>query len=229
MPSPIEATCQEVRFHPTDGPDADDVDAAWSFLTTPEKERAVRFHFERDRHRWIRGRAWIRQELGKALGQPAEAVAITAEPGGRLYLPDHPGFDFNLSHTGGWIALGICQEGRIGVDIETIDPTFPAMEIAAEFFLPEECDWIAQGSVERFFHLWTAKEALMKATGRGMSLPPDKISVTIRDGQPATVTNLETGGTCPVTTWPGPGGTIAAMLTLPIESASSQFRQELKI
>lgn len=214
MPTPASASQEGVVFHPTDGPDADDVDAAWLILTSSEKERALRFHFERDRHRWVRGRAWIRQELGRTLNQPAESVAIMAEPGGRLYLPGHPRFDFNLSHTGGWIALGICQEGRIGVDIETIDPAFPALEIAAEFFLPEERDWINQGGVERFFHLWTAKEALMKASGRGMSLPPDKIFVALREGQPSTVTNLETGETFPVTTSPGPGDTIAAVMLM---------------
>ena len=212
MPAPADPSRDRVMFHRTDGPDADDVDAAWLSLTNSEKERALRFHFERDRHRWVRGRAWIRQELGRALSRAAESVCIAAEPGGRLYLPEHPGFDFNLSHTGGWIALGICQEGRIGVDLETVDPAFPALEIATEFFLPEERDWIAQGGVERFFHLWTAKETLMKATGRGMSLPPNKILVTIRNGLPSTATNLETGETFPVTTWPGPGGTIAAVV-----------------
>ena len=64
--------------------------------------------------------------------------------------------------------------------------------------------------MDRVFHLWTAKEALMKATGRGMSLPPDKILVTIRDGTPSTATSLETKETHPVTTRPGPGSTILA-------------------
>ena len=214
MPVSEDPIRDAVIFHPTDGPDADDVEKAWSFLTASEKERARRFYFAKDRHRWIRGRAWIRQELARTLGQPAASIFISAKPGGRLYLPDHPGIDFNLSHTGCWIALGICQAGWIGVDIETIEPAFPALEIAEEFFLPQERAWIAEGGVERFFQLWTAKEALMKATGRGMSLPPDKILVAIRDGRPATVTHLETGDTYPVTTWLGPGDTIAAMLVM---------------
>ena len=109
---------------------------------------------------------------------------------------------------------GLCQEGRIGIDLETVDPDFPAVEIAEEFFLPEERDWIGEGGVERFFHLWTAKEALMKATGRGMSLPPDKIFVSISDGLVATVTNLETGENSAVTTWRGPGNTVAAVVIL---------------
>ena len=236
MPTPADPTPGGVTFHPTDGDGSAHVEAAWSLLTNAEKERALRFHFERDRHRWIRGRAWVRQQLGAAVAQPAETLVISAEPAGRLYLPDHPTFDFNLSHTGGWIALGISQQcrigqtaqprqpgpigpigqtcpgGRIGIDLETIDRGFPALAIAAEFFLPEERDWIAAGPIDRFFQLWTAKEALMKATGRGMSLEPDKIRVDLLNDQPATITNLETGDTFPVTTWPGPGDTMAAVV-----------------
>ena len=206
---------RQLTFCATDGPEAGLWESAWPLLASDEKERALRFHFERDRHRWIRGRAWVRRQLGDTLGLAPAEILITAEPGGRLCLPGYPNFDFNLSHTGGWIALGICQEGRIGVDLETVDPAFPALEIATEFFLPEERDWIAGGGVERFFHLWTAKEALMKATGRGMSLPPDKILVSISDGLLATVTNLETGENSAVTTWRGPGNTIAAVVILP--------------
>lgn len=203
-----------VSFHNTEGPDAMDLAAARALLSGPEQERAARFHFPRGRDRWIRGRAWVRRELGTCLGQRPESVQMAAEPGGRLYLPDFPRCGFNLSHTGPWIALGICQEGRIGIDLETVDPTFPALEIARVFFLPTEHDWIAAGPVERFFHLWTAKEALMKATGRGISLPPDKILVAIRNGRPETVTQLETGAVHPVTTRPGPGDTIVATVWL---------------
>jgi len=204
-----------VSFHCTEGPDAMALAPARALLSGPEQERAARFHFPRDRDRWICGRAWIRRELATFLRQRPESVQIGAEPGGRLYLPDFPRCCFNLSHTGDWIALVICQEGRIGVDLETVHPTFPALEIAREFFLPAEHDWIAAGPIERFFHLWTAKEALMKATGLGMSLPPDKIRVNLQDDHPVTVSNLQTGTTHPVQTYPGPGNTIVATVHLP--------------
>lgn len=203
-----------VSFHCTEGPAGADVEECLKLLSVLEQERAARFHFARDRDRWIRGRAWIRQELGALIQQSPNSLQIAAEPGGRLYLPDCPDCDFNLSHTGPWIALAICQEGRIGLDIEAIDPTFPALEIAREFFLPDECAWLAAGSIDRFFHLWTAKEALMKATGQGMCLPPDKIRVNVLEDVPVSVTNLETGTTHPVETRPGPGHTIVATVHL---------------
>lgn len=112
-----------------------------------------------------------------------------------MHLPDHPELGFNLSHSGDWIVLATASHGQVGVDIETIDPTFPALEIAEEFFLLEERRWIRKGAdpTLRFFQLWTAKEALMKATGEGMSLPPDQILITPSGDRLESATNLRTG------------------------------------
>jgi 4'-phosphopantetheinyl transferase len=200
-----------VQFYNTSGNSSPD---SLAVLSPEEHARAARFHFERDRQRWSQGRAWVKQQLAAQLAVPPNAVILTTEPGGRPFLADHPGFDFNLSHTGDWIALATSRNGRIGLDIEIIDPAFPALEIATEFFLPQEHAWVASGPIDRFFQLWTAKEALMKATGRGMSLAPDKILVSLNGDQPAMVTNLETGDTHDVISSPGPGSTIVAVVRL---------------
>jgi len=202
-----------IQFHNTSGtPSPEKV----ALLTGIEQARAARFHFEHDRHRWINGRAWVKQQLANYLQVPATTLPFSVTAHGRPFLPDYPGTDFNLSHTGEWIALAIGPgNGRIGLDIETIDPTFPALGIAREFFLPEECLWLSQGPIERFFQLWTVKEALMKATGLGMSLPPDQIRVRLQDDRPVAATNLETGATHPVLSYPGPGSTMVATVHLP--------------
>jgi 4'-phosphopantetheinyl transferase len=187
-----------------------------ALLSGIEQARAARFHFEHDRHRWINGRAWVKQQLATHLKVQASALHFSATAHGRPFLPDSPEIDFNLSHSGEWIALAIGPgNGRIGLDIETIDPTFPTHGIAREFFLPEECSWLSQGPIERFYQLWTAKEALMKATGQGMSLPPDQIRVSLQDDHPVAVTNLQSGTTHPVLSYSGPGNTIVATVHLP--------------
>lgn len=202
-----------VQFHNTSGTPPPETIALLSGI---EQARAERFHFEHDRHRWINGRAWVKQQLATHLQVPAPTLDFSTTAHGRPFLPDYPGTDFNLSHTGEWIALAICPgNGRIGLDIETIDPTFPALEIAREFFLPEECLWLSQGPIKRFFQLWTVKEALMKATGLGMSLPPDRILVNVQADHPVAVTNLETGTKHQVQSYPGPGNTMVATVHLP--------------
>ena len=205
-----------IRYHHTDAyPQALPLATAHALLSPEEKTRAARFHFDTDRHRWIRGRAWIRQELALLLHTSAAHLHITAEPNGRLYLPNYRHLDFNLSHTGPWIALATTTTGRIGLDLETIDPAFPAREIATEYFLPSETAWLAHGPIERFFHLWTAKEALMKATGQGFLLPPNQILVNLQDNRPTSATNLLTGSTHPLTLHPSPAGTLATSILIP--------------
>lgn len=203
-----------VLLHPTGAPGDPFPAAAWEILNAAEQDRAGRFHHPLDRDRWVRGRAWVKQVLAQRLGVPAPSLLLKNEPDGRLTLPPEAGLDFNLSHTGSWIALGIVPSGRIGIDLETVQPDFPALEIAAEFFLPEERDWVAGGTIRRFFHLWTAKEALMKATGRGMSLPPNHIRVLVSGEKPVQVVNLEDGRASTVHTGEGPDGTIAAVVLL---------------
>lgn len=153
---------------------------SWNLLTRDEQARGNRFHFPRDQHRWINGRAFVRQTLSGLLGISAARLRMEAWEGGKLHLPDHPELGFNLSHSGDWVVLATASGCDVGVDIEKLDSTFPAIEIADEFFLPTERKWMGTGKdpTLRFFQLWTAKEALMKATGEGMFLPPDKILIT---------------------------------------------------
>lgn len=90
-----------------------------------------------------------------------------------------PRFDFNLSHTNGYVACGLLiGEGRVGVDIESLIPTERAQKLSARFFSTGEQARLAVLSDERAGSLaatriWTAKEALSKQDGRGYPLSFD--------------------------------------------------------
>jgi 4'-phosphopantetheinyl transferase len=76
-----------------------------------------------------------------------------------------------------------CLNSPIGVDIEKRDPRFRAMEIAERFFCDSEREQIAKvdgcARLEAFFQIWTAKEAILKATGRGLALELTKVEVAL--------------------------------------------------
>jgi 4'-phosphopantetheinyl transferase len=83
---------------------------------------------------------------------------------------------FNWSHSGdrALFAIGRGAEGfEVGVDIERVRPRPRALELAARFFAPEEAALLtALPEGERlngFLRLWTAKEAVLKANGGGLS------------------------------------------------------------
>jgi len=76
--------------------------------------------------------------------------------------------------------LAIAQCGRIGVDLELLQPS-QALAAASELFLPAERDWAESVPLEarwrRFLALWTAKEAVLKALGQGFSYGMDQIEL----------------------------------------------------
>lgn len=151
-----------------------------------EEERASRFHFDRDRLWYCFFHEATRFLLSSVLpGSPEPArIRFDAAERGKPFLPDFPGWEFNLTHSRGIAALAVSNRGPVGIDVEEVDPKFPAMEVAREFFLEEETTFLTSAEsinerTRRFFQLWTAKEAVMKFTGLGMSLPPQKIELRV--------------------------------------------------
>lgn len=90
-----------------------------------------------------------------------EQPLIKRDPFGKPYLEGNP-WHFNLSHTKKWAFIGI-HPHPIGVDIEAMDTPlgsdFWAAELETALLLPNQ----------PLITLWCAKEALIKATGKGFS------------------------------------------------------------
>lgn len=164
------------------------VSDASSSLSASERARAARFHFPRDAKRYMRGRGFLRRELGRVLDIAPDEVALTTG------LHDKPelagaGPGFNLSHSGHLAVLAIRDAGPVGLDVELADRTVDPLALANTCFVPHETKALAALSDDalrrsRFFAFWTAKEALMKLTGLGMSLAPKSIELQLCDGLP---------------------------------------------
>jgi len=171
--------------------------AASAVLHKSEQARAARFHFASDRERWIRCRALLRLALGERLGVNAADVRLHIQKNGKpvLEAPSAPGnpTHFNLSHSGALMALAI-GSAPVGVDLECWVETLPAGEISAHAFRPEEHEAIVLHAdpLRCFLELWTAKEAVMKCTGQGLSLPPPSVIVST-DGNLAVIEGAQGG------------------------------------
>jgi len=152
-------------------------------LTPEERTRMARFHFERDRHRYLITRALVRTVLSRYA--PVEPGAWTFEPGphGRPYVTNpHPlaqQLRFNLSHTDGLVVLAVTTGREVGVDTESMARNAP-LEVADRFFSKREAEALralpASAQAHRFWELWTFKESYIKARGMGLSLPLSKFS-----------------------------------------------------
>jgi 4'-phosphopantetheinyl transferase len=184
-----------------------------ALLSSAEQARADRFRFARDRDRYTRGRAFLRRRLAAATGRSAAALVLTEGPRGKPALACG-GVEFNLSHSGALAVLAISTRGPVGIDVELVDTGTDLRGLSESCFLePERAVLDALEEAERrrrFFVFWTAKEALMKLTGQGMSLPPREIALRLEHGWPTGFLRPDAPGIRgAVTIWPDLGRTDA--------------------
>jgi 4'-phosphopantetheinyl transferase len=164
----------------------------WGVLDGAEKARAERFHFARDRARFVAGRGTLRVILARYLDRdPAGIVLVYGSHGKPALAPSGDGarISFNLSHSGDLALLAVCLERRIGIDLEQIRPAVAGEDIARRVFSPRENAALdalpPEHRLAAFFHCWTRKEAFVKASGEGLALPLDHFDVSLAPGEPA--------------------------------------------
>ena len=77
---------------------------------------------------------------------------------------------FNISHTDGYIVL-VMDQVPVGIDIEKIKP----VEDDLKEFVSNEEEKLYIHDDQSFFEVWTNKEALVKANGKGINKKPNTI------------------------------------------------------
>ena len=163
-----------------------------SILTEDEIDRANRFHFQKDRERFVTGRGMLRVILNSYLGVPAGEILFSYGRRGKPALQPQVGgqaIEFNLAHSDGTAIYAITLNRPVGVDIESIKCEFPVDTVAEHCFstaelsafrgLPLQMQRIA------FFKCWTRKEAFIKALGDGLSCPLADLDVSVMPGESA--------------------------------------------
>jgi 4'-phosphopantetheinyl transferase len=151
-------------------------------LSAEERARAARFVRARDRRRFARCRAALREILGRLLGEPAGALRFRAAARGKPELDHAPGGDpraaglalrFNVSHASDLALIAVCRGRELGVDLERIRPIPEAARIVGSFFTTaEQAEFAAIPAADRdraFHRGWTRKEAVLKGFGMGLS------------------------------------------------------------
>lgn len=202
----------------------DDVSLLQKLLNAEESARAARFHFERDRRRYIVGRGRLRQTLAGELG--IEPTAVVFEYGDKdkpsLSHSHESRLQFNLSHSADLALLGIAVDREIGVDVEIIRPMDNEDSVAADCFSDVEYRQYASCASElrsrAFFNAWTRKEAFIKALGEGLSHPLKTFDVSLLPNEEPRLIRVGTaqGGECGwrlVALEPSPGFVAAAVIS----------------
>jgi len=173
-------------------------DPAWSVgslmrdLAQDEIRRAGAFHFDRDRRRFVVGRAVLRRILAGRSGLRPSELRFAYGDQGKPRLVTPPGnaeTRFNLSHSRGVAICGVTRGREIGVDVERVRQGVEIERIARRFFSARENrsfrSILPDRRREAFFRCWTRKEAYLKATGRGVFGGSTRFDVTLSPDEPA--------------------------------------------
>jgi 4'-phosphopantetheinyl transferase len=144
-------------------------------LLPPELEqRIMRFKKWEDQHASLYGKLLLMKALEES-GFESDLRNLKYTKYSRPYLENIP--DFNISHSGLYAVCAFSFQSKIGVDIEEIKPI--AIWDFKEDFSKEEWNSITDSDNWDywFYYYWTAKEAVIKADGGGLSLSLKKINI----------------------------------------------------
>ncbi len=169
------------------------IDALYATLSADECERSSRFHFDRDRRRYICARGALRQLLSRYLDAAAEEFTFSYGPNGKPSLSGRfrGALTFNVSHSDELALVAIGREIELGVDVEAVRALDDADGIASRFFAPRENERLRSLPdgirTDAFFACWTRKEAYLKALGSGLAKPLDAFEVTFAPDEAASL------------------------------------------
>jgi len=149
-----------------------------SMLSSDMKKEVLKYRLKDDRKRTLLGKIILLNYLNRYTNFNLLNIERTSY--NRPYIKNSS-IDFNISHSKDYVICAFTQNNSIGVDIEALNLEIDIDEFRA-VFSSNEFDFIknANNKIETFYRLWTIKEALLKADGRGFIAEPKDIIIDMK-------------------------------------------------
>jgi len=158
-------------------------------MSLEENEQKDQFAFQTLKRRYLLTRGLVRSVFSSYMPEYSpQEWQFEKTAYGRPYCEMlKPKLTFNISHNDNLVLLAVGRDGRLGIDVETRSATY-VEDIARQNFAPLEYQELMCQPLEcradRFYALWTLKEAYIKALGLGLSTGLDDFSFSfLQDGQ----------------------------------------------
>lgn len=150
-----------------------------SCLSPDERARATRYHFDRDRRRFVAGRVALRTIVAAYLRVSPADVRFRYGAEGKPEVEAGPGF--NLAHSEDLALCVLAATPHVGIDLEWVRPLPDEASLTERILDPLEfATWRTLGANDRteaFYRAWTRKEAYLKARGEGLTRDPRAVHV----------------------------------------------------
>lgn len=173
-------------------------------LSATEARRYHAYRRSADQRRFLTGRALAKTVLAARLGVSIAEIEFDAgcpdcsKQHGPPRLPGS-GLEFSLSHSGERVGLAVTDGAPVGLDVESRTRRADDALLAYALNETELAALDGLDDAERaaeFFTYWTRKEAIMKATGRGLRIPLRGITLS-GPGEPTRLVAAEDGELTP--------------------------------
>ena len=159
-----------------------------ALMSPDERARHARFVFPADQHIYLVARALVRNTLSKYADVEPREWTFRAGSHGRPEIAGPggvPPLRFSLSHTAGLVALAVALQVDVGIDVEGVNSRASGRDLARRYFASSEAEGLEALPPERqgraFLEYWTLKEAYIKATGLGLSMPLKSFAFQLAD------------------------------------------------
>lgn len=136
------------------------------FVSDERREKIGRIRTVQDRVNCLYSELFVRMTAGRLLGRQPEEFTFGVGEHGKPYIKLFEDFHYNVSHTGNTLALAVCER-EVGIDAETVGDI--RQTVTDRFFTADERAYVGRDR-ERFFEIWTKKEAYAKCLGIGLSV-----------------------------------------------------------
>ncbi len=140
------------------------------YINKDDRIKAEKLHNIKNQETTLICYTILRMILSSRLKRKPDEILYRTGVKGKPELADNSLF-FNISHTTDSFVIAISEFCPVGVDLEDLNKHLNYEPIVKRFFSEGEAEYILDDpreSRDRFFLLWTRKEALLKAIGTGI-------------------------------------------------------------
>lgn len=167
---------------------ADNYNWLLNLVSEEKRGKVKRLRLLKDAYRTLLGEALVRAAIVSRLGISNEHIRFAMNEYGKPSLSGYGHFQYNISHSGDWVAVFISNT-PVGIDVEEVRPI--DMNIAESFLSVQEFNRLMshhEGErLPRFYELWTLKESYIKCKGEGLSIPLHSFSILVNDDRSITL------------------------------------------
>ena len=158
--------------------DSELYDSLSLLISLDKKSRLDNYNSDIDKKIGLYADLLVRVAIHQDLNIENGGIEFGINDHGKPFLINNQDYHFNVSHTRNTIAVAVSDK-PVGVDVEKIREF--ELGIAKRFFTERELNYISKSqdnTYERFFEIWTKKEAYIKYIGKGLSVPLNSFAVT---------------------------------------------------